>query len=58
MSNDKWFDLQITCKQSITEIQASPVAVAVHALELAGYSVIYSEAQQVLVPAEDDDDSL
>ena len=55
MSNDKWYDLQITCKQSIKDIEASPVAVAVHALELAGYSVIYSEAQQVLVPSEDEE---
>lgn len=51
-NKDNWYELKITCQQSITNTKTQPLQVAIHALELAGYSVFWNEVSVVSVEKE------
>lgn len=52
-NKDSWYELKITCQQSITNTKTQPLQVAINALELAGYSVFWNEVNVVQVETEE-----
>lgn len=51
-NKDNWYELKITCQQSITNTKTQPLQVAINALELAGYSVFWNEVSVVSIDKE------